>query len=163
MKSPWLWIVLVVSLAVTGCSTDREQQLIGSWKGDATSATFAAIKLKEDSGASVQDATNAAKMMAATSVKLNKDKTFTSKMAGATLTGQWTFNKETGEVVLTGSKLLGPDQKEVPAAGVPVWTAYLSKDNDKLSFYPADPAGVATIRQMNVKGGLTQGISLYKK
>jgi len=67
--------------------------------------------------------------------------------------------------VLKISRLLGPDQQEVPAVERlgSSWTAYLNKDNDKLSFYPAPPESVAMIRTSNVKGGMTQGISLFKK
>lgn len=158
------WILLVgLSVVALGCSTDREQQVLGKWQGDALSATFAAVKLKEDSGASTADAKNAAKLMAATSVELRKDKTFTGVMGGATLTGTWTIDKEKGEVVMKGAKLTGPDGQEVPGTAVPTWTGILSESNDKLSFYPMNPEGVAMVRTANIKGGLTQGISLYKK
>jgi hypothetical protein len=150
-----------------GCSVDREQGLIGKWQGDVTSATFAAVRLKEESGASTEDAKNAAKILAGTFVELKKDKTFTAGMGGATTEGNWTFNKETGEVVLNISKMMGPDGKEMesPPNGSPPssWTAYLADDNGKLAFYPAPPESVAMLKQSKTKGGLSGGVSLYKK
>ena len=156
--------VLSMSAALAvGCSTDREQALIGKWKGDKMSATFAAVKLKEESGASTEDARNAAKLLAATFVELRKDKTFTSGMGGATVEGNWTFTKETGEVVLNITKVKGPDGKEVAEGAPKAWTAYLGDDNRRLAFYPAPPESVAMLKQSNVKGGLSGGVSLYKK
>src|SRR5262245_25098711 len=122
---------LVAALAV-GCSTDREQMVIGKWQGDATSATFAAVRLQGESGASTEDARNAAKIMAATFVDVRKDKTFTAGMGGATTEGTWTFDKEKGELVLTISKMLGPNQQEMQGAPA-AWTAYLNDDNRRLS------------------------------
>jgi hypothetical protein len=157
----------MLSAIAAGCSTDREQGLIGKWQGDAMSATFAAIRLKGESGASTEDAKGAAKILAATFVELRKDKTFTAGMGGATTEGAWTFNKETGEVVLNIAKMMGPDGKEMespPSGGPPSsWTAYLADDNGKLAFYPAPPESVAMLKQTKEKGGLSGGVSLYKK
>jgi hypothetical protein len=143
-----------------GCA-DREANLIGKWKASAISSTFKAIKLKEDTGATQEQAEEAAKVMAATFVDLNSDKTFTAGMGGATTEGNWTFNKETGEVVLNITTMKGPDgavMEQKPTA----WTAYMDESDMRLSFYPADPETVATIKESKVKGGLTGGISLYR-
>jgi len=161
----WLLSSVVVFAAAlaAGCSTDREQTVIGKWKGDKTSAAFAAIKIKEESGASVEDARNAAKLLAATFVELRKDKTFTAGMGGATTDGNWTFNKETGEVILNISKMKGPDGKELEAGAPTAWTAYLDDGDQRLAFYPAPPESVAMIKKSGETGGLTNGISLYKR
>ncbi|MCI0360170.1 MAG: DUF4923 family protein [Planctomycetaceae bacterium] len=100
-------VLTMLAALGAGCSVDREQAVIGKWQGDATSATFAAIRLKGESGASTEDAKNAAKILAATFVELRKDKTFTAGMGGATTEGAWTFDKETGEVVLNIAKMMG--------------------------------------------------------
>jgi hypothetical protein len=154
-------LVSALSVMAAGCTVDRERELIGKWKGDTMSATFAAVRLKEESGSSQEDAQNAAKMMAATFVDLKSDKTFTAGMGGATTEGTWTFNKETGETVLSIKTMKGPDGQVVPQAPT-AWTAYLNDDNMKLSFYPAPPESAAQIRQSKEKGGLKRGISLYR-
>ena len=51
MRFMALAVGLLLVMGAAGCSVDREAQLIGKWQGDAFSATFAAVKLKEDSGA----------------------------------------------------------------------------------------------------------------
>jgi hypothetical protein len=158
-----LTVVFITAAALAaGCQVDREQALVGNWKGDKMSATFAAIKLKDESGASTEQATEAAKILAATFVEIRQDKTFTAGMGGATTEGNWTFNKETGEVLLKISKMKGPDGTEV-AQAPDAWTAYLGDDNRRLAFYPAPPESVTMMRQSDVKGGLSNGVSLYKK
>lgn len=155
--------ILVATVVVSlGCNPDREQIVIGKWQGDELSSTFAATKMKEDSGASLEDAKNMAKIMAMTFVELRKDKTFSAGMAGATTEGTWTFNKETGEVVMKITSMKGPDQKEVKEF-FQAWTAFLNDDNRRLSFYPAPPESVAMLRESKVPGGMTNGISLFKK
>ena len=83
-------------------------------------------------------------------------------MGGATTEGSWTFNKESGEVVLTIAKMKGPDGQEMEQAPS-AWTAYLGDDNQKLSFYPAPPESASMLKQSKAKGGLSGGVSLYKK
>ena len=155
--------ILILSATLSaGCQTDRETALVGKWKGDRMSATFAATRMKEESGASTEQAKEAAKILAATFVEIRKDKTFTAGMGGATTEGSWTFNKESGEVVLNIAKMKGPDGKEMEgAAGA--WTAYLGDNNQRLAFYPAPPESVAMIRKSGSKEGLANGVSLYKK
>lgn len=152
---------LLVACAA-GCSVDREQQLIGKWQGDELSATFAAIKLKEDSGASTEDAKNAAKVLVQTYVEIKSDKSFTAGMGGATTEGTWTFNKETGEVILNISKVTGPDGKE-SEIGIDSWCAYLDSGNRRLALYPMPAAFAAELKKTKEKGALKQGISLYKR
>jgi hypothetical protein len=163
MSIRWAAVVLAATTVFTvGCARDREGELIGKWQGDAMSATFKAIKMKEDSGATQQQAQEAAKVLAGAFVDINSDKTFSAGMGGATTEGNWTFNKETGEVVLNITTMKGPtgevmDQK--PSA----WTAYLDDNNRRLSFYPMDPESVATVKAAKVKGGLTAGVTMYRK
>ena len=153
-------LAMVVAVA-TGCA-DREQELIGKWKASALNSTFKAIKLKEDSGISTQEATEAAKVMAATFVEVKSDKTFTAGMGGATTEGTWTFNKETGEVVLNITTTKAPDGNEA-FGGPKAWTAYLDDSDRRLSFYPMPPDSVALLKQSKEKGGLFGGISLYRR
>ncbi len=155
--------LIILSAALSaGCSMDRESALVGNWKGDKMSATFAAVRIKEESGASTEQAKEAAKILAATFVEIRKDKTFAAGMGGATTEGSWTFNKETGEVVLNIAKMKGPDGKELEQGAPSAWTAYLGDDNRRLAFYPAPPESVATIRNSGSKEGLANGVSLYK-
>jgi hypothetical protein len=80
--------------------------------------------MKEDSGASTEDAKNAAKILATTFVQLKKDKTFTAGMGGAVTEGTWTFNKETCEVLMKISSMKGPAKKSpaVRLNGRRTWT-----------------------------------------
>jgi hypothetical protein len=155
-------VVSMLAVACIGCTADREQELIGKWQGDAMSATFAAVRMKEESGASTEDAKNAAKILAATFVDFESDKTFTAGMGGATTEGNWTFNKETGEAVLNITTMKGPDGVAV-AQAPSSWTAYMDDSNMRLSFYPAPPESAAELRKSKVKGGLSGGISLYRR
>jgi hypothetical protein len=153
-------VIAVFAAMAAGCA-DRESNLIGKWKASAMSSTFKAIKMKEDTGATQQQAEEAAKVMAATFVDINSDKTFTAGMGGATTEGNWTFNKETGEVVLNITTMKGPDGAVVeqkPSA----WTAYMDDNDMRLAFYPAPPESVALIKDSKVKGGLSGSISLYR-
>ena len=154
--------IVATSALAAGCARDREQELIGKWKGSALNATFKAIKMKEDTGATQKEAEEAAKTMAATFVELKSDKTFTAGMGGATTEGNWTFNKETGEAVLNITTMKGPDGA-VMAQAPTAWTAILDDDNRRLAFYPAPPESVAMIKQAKIKGGLSGGVSLYKR
>jgi len=160
-RSAAVLAVMLIAALSGGCG-GREQELIGKWKASAISSTFKAIKMKEDSGATQQQAEEAAKIMAATYVEVKSDKTFTAGMGGATVEGTWTFNKETGEVVLNISSMKGPDGNA--AGGAPnAWTAYLDDNDSRLSFYPMPPESVALIKQAKQKGGLSGGISLYRR
>lgn len=146
MKSvhPAAVATMLAALAASGCA-DREQELIGKWKASEVGAMFKAIKMKEDTGVSTQAATEAAKVMAATFVEINSDKTFTAGAGGATTEGTWTFNKETGEVVLNITTMKGPDgqvMEQAPSA----WTAYMDESDMRLTFLPADPESVAMIK-----------------
>lgn len=152
-------LLLVASAA--GCSVDREQQLIGKWKGDELSATFAAIKMKEDSGASTEDAKNAAKVLVATFVEIKSDKSFTAGMGGATTEGTWTFNKESGEVILNIAKVTGPDGKDAEL-GLKSWCAYLDDGDRRLALYPMPVEFAAELKKTKEKGALKKGISLFK-
>ena len=143
-------VCLVAAALAAGCNPDRETIVTGKWQGDELSSTFAATKMKEDSGASLEDAKNMAKIMAMTFVELRKDKTFTAGMAGATTEGTWTFNKETGEVVMKITSMKGPDQKEVKEF-FQAWTAILNEDNRRLSFYPRVGAHQSAIQKGVVK------------
>jgi hypothetical protein len=160
--SRWAAVSLFFLAGLAGCTPDREQVVMGKWQGDELSATFAAVKMKEDSGASTEEAKNAAKVLATTFVQLKKDKTFTAGMGGAVTEGTWTFNKETGEVLMKISSMKGPDGKEV-AGGTTEWTAYLDEDNRRLGFYPAPPGVVKMIKESTDPGAMKRGVSLYKK
>src|SRR5688572_2563505 len=162
VRLPAIMVLMLAAALAAGCARDREQELIGRWKGSALNATFKAIKMKEDTGASQKEAEEAAKIMAATFVELKSDKTFTAGMGGATTEGNWTFNKETGEAVLNITAMKGPDGQPVESAPT-AWTAILDDDNRRLGFYPAPPESVAMIRESKVKGGFTSGVSLYKR
>ena len=152
--------VAMFAALLTGCA-DREANLIGKWKASVMSSTFKAIKMKEDTGATQQQAQDAARIMAATFVDINSDKTFTAGAGGATSEGNWTFNKETGEVVLNITTMKGLDgavAEQKPTA----WTAYMDESDMRLAFYPMPPESVALIKESKVKGGLSGGISLYR-
>lgn len=154
MASRWL-LVLAISLAAIGCSSsnsppakvDRAQQLIGKWKTNAESIAKVTPAPSEEERQVLQSLV----------VELHKDNTFTGAMSGSTLTGDWTFDKESSEVVMTGTKLVGPAQ-QVASGPAPSWTGYLSENGQELNFYPVSPEGARRSRE----SGKGKSIALQK-
>jgi hypothetical protein len=168
--STWRRLVgsLLVVALVVGCSTDREQTLIGTWQGDPLSGTFAAAKMKEETpGATVAEARAAAAALANTAIEFRKDKTFQVAFQGQTFDGTWTFNKESGEVllnILESSMPLAEDGAKKPKEPM-FWVAQLDDQDYRLGLFMMPPESVALMKKSldGKKQGLSNGISLYKQ
>lgn len=168
----WLTLIVISSFVLTGCSdggrsvqnkgVDREQLLIGHWQGKDL-VTDEDIAIIEGSGPVKLDPDEVARLMAAAAhFELKRDKTFAAEFGVLTTSGEFTFNGDTGEVVL---KIL--QVKMVPEADASnpdlSWTAYLNDDNNQLLFFPVPPADAAILRQGKLPTGKQPGIKLEKR
>jgi hypothetical protein len=152
----------VQSNAVQVTAVDREQLLIGRWQGENLGAGEAAEILDKSAGRSIPDPEQATRLMAAaTYVDLKPDKTFTAEMGILAVSGEFTFNRDTGEVVLTILQEKGPLPEDA-SRGDLSWTAYLDENNEQLLLFPVPPASAATVRQAKLPGGVPAGIKLGK-
>ena len=150
---------LVAILA--GCSQDREAALTGRWQVDSTYATMMAVKMKNDTpGMSTAEATDAARRMGATTLDINEDNTFAMEWGGMKMHGDWTFDKDSGEVVLKIKKTEAPEANpEMSQQGeVGTWAAYLESTNDSLRLFPAPPEAVEMVKKSG--GPMSKGIPL---
>jgi hypothetical protein len=149
----------------TGCGpADRQAILIGQWAASSTAGLAMSVKLSKDAKSN-SDAYKGGKALAATGVEIKKDGTFMLVWAGHQCQGDWTFDKQSGEVALkvkSAEPLLPtPAAKDAPAFKPQTYTAYLDEDNSRLRFLPVPPDIAKT---MDKNGpGLSGGIPLEKK
>src|SRR5687768_2380576 len=123
--------LLVAAGLLTGCGTDREKVLIGKWQASTITGTMMALKMKDASpSATPQEAMGAGRLLGATAMEIRKDKTFRLGAVGHVMEGGWTFDKESGELLLNTTKVQGLLGKS--AFKPDKWVAYLDPDNLRL-------------------------------
>jgi hypothetical protein len=138
-----LALLLCLIALFTGCSTDREQAAVGKWKADgsAIGTALRSAKLKsENPDASTGEIMGAARVLGATSVTLNNDKSAEVFVAGTAGQGTWTIDKEAGVVTvnITSAKLAAPAEgQKAGQFTAQTWTCYLNDSNDKMRLYMA--------------------------
>jgi len=134
--------ILSLGLAffLAGCGGNRESKIIGSWKARPMSAVLNGIKGNAN-GASTQQSVDAAKIMAAATLDIRADKTFTLNFS-APIEGTWTWSEDTGAMRLTLSKTGGPAAAQTSGTPAPQPTlkATMSNDDSMLTLSDALPS-----------------------
>ncbi len=152
----------LLALALAGCGPSREQILVGKWGPSQVSAVTMAFKL-QDQGARGSAAYQGGRALTAMELEVRKDRTFTLAWMGHAVQGTWSFNKDTGELLLTQTgvqRLLpvgGGAQSDLPPGP---WIAFMDPDNLRLRVYPCQPSQVDMLKQS--RGPLADGIPLKK-
>ena len=162
MRVPMLrsgvWLLLLAGV-LTGCAADREALLIGTWQATPLFGTIAAVRLKDDApSASASDAVRAGLLLAATALEVRKDKTFTLASFGNIMEGAWTFDKESGELLLNGATARPLPGAQTMQPGT--WVAYMDPDNLRLRLHMGGPQVAAQAQKSG--GPLADGIPLKK-
>ena len=153
-------LLLLLSAALAGCGQDREQILIGKWQTSSLTAPITAFRLKEQTpSASPSQAMAGGRLLGTAGMEIRKDKTFLLAWMGSAMEGTWTFNRDSGELLLNVTRaqpILG--RQQMPAG---TWVAYLDPDNTRLRLYLGGPDVAAQTK----KGGgpLADGIPLKKE
>lgn len=169
-KVAWLSVWLAAVVTVTGCAKQREREelLVGTWKPTLTGLVGMAPGMAKEAGSPLA-ALGASAVVNSVSIEFRKDKTFDMIWGGNTGRGTWTFNKDTGESVLSVTAVgsivpsrvsqTPPQQPKEPL----VYTVYMDPDNKSLRFFPMPPSAVAFTKQAGEGKGLSNGILLKKE
>jgi len=131
---------LGLALLLAGCGGNRESKLIGSWKARPVCAMLNGIQ-SQANGASTQEAVDTAKMMAASTLDIRADKTFSLNFS-APMEGTWTWSEDTGTAKLTASLSHGEESGQSSPTPVPPpsFKAKLSDDNSRLTLSNSLPS-----------------------
>jgi len=120
-------------LLLAGCGENHESKLIGSWKARPMSAVLNGIKGNAN-GASTQEAVDEAKIMAAATLDIRADKTFTLNLSGTTK-GTWTWSDDTETLSLMTTKFGGQSIAPPPGASAsePNFKAKFNSDDSMIT------------------------------
>jgi hypothetical protein len=154
-------LLLLVGM-IAGCAPDREALLIGKWSVSPMYAPLLAFQLKESEGTDGATAMAGARKLASMAMDIRKDKTFLLFWAGSTMHGTWTFDEESGEMLLNITRVEVPQASQGDRSLVQpgVWVANLDPDNKRLRVMLGDAKNVALVQKSG--GPLADGIPLKK-
>lgn len=137
---------LLVTL-LAGCGGSRESALVGKWNVSPTFGIMSGIKASE-SASSAQAAAQGAIALANITIDMREDKTFAINMSNTTLSGNWTFEEDSGQTTLNINKVEIPqahrDRGDKPIMESGVWSAKLDDDdNNRFVLQMAAPGALA--------------------
>lgn len=138
VQTKWRWsaLALLMILMVTGCGQNREAQLVGKWKADASSMNLPATKPGDAQAKAMAEMMK--DMMSNMSIDLKADKTFAMNMFMKT-SGTWALDEAANTLVLTPTKIANVDVTKMPGTGNKPITFKIAPDNSRLSIQ--DPSG----------------------
>lgn len=108
--------VIALLLTLAGCSKDPEAVLPGVWVISPTFGTMAIMKGTE-SAPSAHAAASAGVAFASMKMDIKEDKTFSYNLGSATMSGNWTFDKDSRMMTLNINNI--PSLQTPPAQGAP--------------------------------------------
>jgi hypothetical protein len=120
---------------------------------------MAAQMKQQDPSASSSDVMAASRQLRATGIDIRPDKTFQLSWAGQVMSGDWTFDKESGELLLNINKTEDLEGNPVEQAAQ-TWAAYLEPTNDRLRLYPVPKEAMELMKSSD--SALAKGIALTK-
>lgn len=156
--------LLVGWFLMMGCAVDREKAVQGKWstppKDGAATALGVGISAMTGNGAAAEQ--TLAKALIQVSLDVRPDKTFSLVWDGAERTGNWTFDKKSGDLKLNITAVKPLNSAPPPQNFQPeTWTSTLDKDNKQLNFFP----GNAEVAEFLKKSGgpMASGFPLVKQ
>ncbi len=138
MQTKWRWqcVALLAILLVAGCGQNREAQLVGKWKADASSMNLPSTKPGDVQAKAMAEMMK--DMMSNMSIDLKADKSFDMNMF-MKMSGTWAVDEAAKTLVLTPTKIADVDVTKTPGAGNKPITFQIAPDNSRLSIQ--DPSG----------------------
>lgn len=138
----YLLLTIFALMMLGGCAGNRESQLIGNWKMDASA--LAANMPKGKTPQEQMGMEMAKKMFENVTLDLKEDKTFAMNMM-MEFSGDWKLDESANTITLNMTKMAGVDIGKTPNADKMAQKPLvlnISADNKTLTMAP--PAGAAT-------------------
>lgn len=156
--------LLVAGLLLMGCAVDREKAVQGKWsstpKDGAATALGVGISAMTGNGAAAEQ--TLAKALIQVSLDVRPDKTFSLVWDGAERTGNWTFDKQTGDLNLNVTQVKPLNSSPPPQNIQPeTWTSTLDKNNKQLNFFPGNAQVADFLKKSG--GPMASGFPLVKQ